>query len=590
MNNTEKIKNFYIKHAPNAKMDGNFLKAPCPFCESGEDEKKGTILVNLNPDSFFMGYFRCSERCLPGGFPLHFARTLGIDPAIAPGYDPDREYFVRDVVYPAVTLNPEVTNFADMMDEKRLEYLNEFGVSESVVRELKIGFNGRYLVYPYFLENGLCYAARCVLPGIGEQNFWHGNKDFAGKQYRIFNVQDIDRCENGALFIADNEEHLLAIRELGFPGVAVPWAADLDALTEERLRYIDNIFIAVSNTPDAQIQVRSLAMKLGYKVRILTWPFNVERGYGVTHLAREKGKDFKLAFTSMMQESKAFSPFSSPEKEKREFFEYMGKEKGKDILGLRTGFAKLDKAHNGIRGINIMGGQPKAGKSCFFMQVSTEMARRKTPVIYYDFENGRRKIYLRTICRLSGFSDMDIRMQKPDDKKAGRLVKVYSVLTEMLKYFRVVTDRKLNPEIMRRQIDFLKHETRKDHLLVVIDSLHKLPFKEMSERRTGIDSWLRQMESIRDEQNVSFLVISELSRSGGGGYSGTPDMSAFKGSGDIEYSADNAMIFVPDWDAIDPISSQKRTSTLWMVASRENSPGKIATYHLDYPYWRFREG
>jgi hypothetical protein len=25
------------------------------------------------------------------------------------------------------------------------------------------------------------------------------------------------------------------------------------------------------------------------------------------------------------------------------------------------------------------------------MQLSTELARKKTPVIYYDFENGRRK-------------------------------------------------------------------------------------------------------------------------------------------------------------------------------------------------------
>jgi hypothetical protein len=28
---------------------------------------------------------------------------------------------------------------------------------------------------------------------------------------------------------------------------------------------------------------------------------------------------------------------------------------------------------------------------------------------------------------------------------------------------------------------------------------------------------------------------------------------------------------------------------LWLVASRENSPGKIAEYVLDYPFWGFRE-
>jgi hypothetical protein len=65
-----------------------------------------------------------------------------------------------------------------------------------------------------------------------------------------------------------------------------------------------------------------------------------------------------------------------------------------------------------------------------------------------------------------------------------------------------VTDRKLNPELMRRHIDFLRHETHSDYTLVVVDSLHKLPFKDFSERRTGIDAWLRQFEAIRDELNV----------------------------------------------------------------------------------------
>jgi replicative DNA helicase len=124
---------------------------------------------------------------------------------------------------------------------------------------------------------------------------------------------------------------------------------------------------------------------------------------------------------------------------------------------------------------------------------------------------------------------------------------------------------------------------------VVLDSLHKLPFKNLSERRTGIDEWLRHLEAIRDEQNVSFLVISELSRDEGGHYSEKPDLASFKESGDIEYSADNAMILSPDWDPLDPFSKEKRKGTLWLVASRENSPGKIAEYQLDYPFWGFKE-
>jgi replicative DNA helicase len=172
---------------------------------------------------------------------------------------------------------------------------------------------------------------------------------------------------------------------------------------------------------------------------------------------------------------------------------------------------------------------------------------------------------------------------------AERLQRATDVFQEMLRYFRVVTDRKLSPDTMRRQIDFIKHETRQDKTLVVVDSLHKLPFKNLSERRTGIDEWLRHMEAIRDEQEVGFLVISELSRSTEGRYDEKPDLGSFKESGDIEYSADNAMILAPGWDPLDPFSSGERKSTLWLVASRENSPGKVGDFVLDYPYWGFKE-
>jgi replicative DNA helicase len=49
------------------------------------------------------------------------------------------------------------------------------------------------------------------------------------------------------------------------------------------------------------------------------------------------------------------------------------------------------------------------------------------------------------------------------------------------------------------------------------------------------------------------------------------------------------MILLPDWNPVDPISSKERVSSLWLVASRENSPGKIASYRLAFPHWGFVE-
>ena len=583
------ISRFYKEQLPGSIIEKNYLKAPCPFCSNSDFGQVGTLVVNLNPDSFFAGYFRCLNRCRPGGFPMHFARLIGIEPNQVPGFDPEREPFVREIVYPIKNLKQEIIKFGSLMTESEYAYFAEFGVSKDVVDDMNIGYNGRYLVYPYITEDGNSYAARCILPNRHEDNFWHGNENFTTGEFRIFGALEIERCEGGALFVTEGEDNLLTLKTIGYPGIAVPAAGDLEYLSPERMEGIKHIFIVVSNTPEAYLMARDAATRIGFKVRILMWPRRFKRGYNLTDLAKKKGRDFRTAVSSLIQSSKVFSPFPSPEAESRKFLEFYSQSSSEKMRGLSSGFVKLDRSLGAIQGINIMGGPPKAGKSCFYMQVSTEMARRKTPVIYYDFENGRMKIYARTLYRISRLTEKEIRKNPNEEQTIRRFDDAKQEFRQMLQHFRVVTDRKLNPDIMRRQIDFLQHETRKDYAVVVIDSLHKLPFKNLSDRRTGIDAWLRHMEAIRDEQNVSFFVISELSRGEGGRYAKKPDLGAFKESGDIEYSADNAMMFLPDWDPVDPISSRERLSSLWLVASRENSPGKIASYRLDFPYWGFIE-
>jgi len=589
MNRPEEVERFYLKHLPAAKKEKSFLKAPCPFCRPDDAKEGGTLVVYLEPESFFLGYFRCLNRCKPGGFPFHFSKLMGLDPRDSPGYDPDREVRARDVVYPGRNLNSEIKKFGTLMGETEYAYFGDFGVSKATVEEMKIGYNGRYLVYPYFMEDGNCYAARCVMPEREEDQFWHGDEAFFAPEQRVFNVQEIERCENGALFIVEGENNLLTLKELGYPALAVPGFANLEAIDPDRLAYVSHVFLLMNHTPEARMAARALATRLGYKARIFKWSPNLKRGYTLCHMAREKGKHFRTAVSAMIRESESFSPFSSPDKEQMRFVQQLEREKGRRLLGLSTGFQKMDQALSGIVGINILGGQPKAGKSCFFMQISTEMARNKVPVIYYDFENGRQKIYARTLSRLSRLGEEDVRRHDLPEGDAQRLQETLHEFKEMLQYFRVVTDRKLSPDAVRRQIDFIKHETRQDKTLVVVDSLHKLPFKNLSERRTGIDEWLRHMEAIRDEQDVAFLVISELSRSTDGRYEEKPDLGSFKESGDIEYSADNAMILAPSWDPLDPFSAGERKSILWLVASRESSPGRIGEYVLDYPYWGFKE-
>lgn len=589
MKKVDAISEFYRNQLPDGELKNNILHATCPFCTGKSDGKAGQVLVFLNPDSFFHGYFRCQNRCVPGGFPLYFARLMALNMMTVPGYDPDREYEATGVEFPVKNINGEVLDFMSRMTEEQFAYFQRAGIARETLTEMQVGYNGRYLVYPYIEEDGNCYVARCVHPDRPEDSFWFGNEDLAADRVMLFNGGDIDRCENGSLIIVEDEFNLLTIKQLGLPGVAVNSAAGLEKLSASAFRWLSTVFLWVNHSNDSEQAVRALATNLGFKARIVRWPDHTEKNYTLVQLATDQQKSFQQSAFRLVMEARAFSPFASPEKEYLQFSDRLQHEGGDEYRTMLSGFPALDKVLGGMHGINILGGTPKSGKSCFFIQTATEMARRKIPVIYYDFENGRQKIYQRTLCRLSRLSNEQLQGNNLDQEQTGRFRTVQEELRRFLPWFRVVTDRQLTPELMRRHIDFIRHETKSQYTMVVVDSLHKLPFKDLSERRTGIDAWLRQLEAIRDELNVSFLVISELSRGKDDRYDLQPHLGSFKGTGDIEYSADNALVMLPSWDPFDSGPLDQRVNSLWLVASREHSPGKVADYRLDYPYWGFEE-
>ena len=586
---TDAVTKFYLQLLPAAKLKNAVLQAPCPFCSRQEGKKDGILTVHLNQESFFHGYFRCLNRCVPGGFPLHFARLSGISLTGTPGFDPDREYFGREVDYPVKNINHELAGFTDKLTGESLDFFQAASITPEVLAELRIGYNGRYLVYPYIQTDGNCYSARCAHPERPEDYFWYGDERFSTEQFRLFNAPEIEHCENGALFLVEGEKNLLPLKQLGLPGIAVPAAADLDHLDPLRLTWIRTIFLWVNHNAESEAMARSFATRTGYKVRIIRWPEQAARNSSLFQLAAETAPHFQQQVSALLKEARAFSPFATPAGEYQAFNERLSQESGTSYANLTSGFAKMDKALGGIHGINIMGGTPKAGKSAFFIQIASEMAIRKIPVIYYDFENGRQKIYLRILSRLSRLAVDRIRENSLPAAERQRLAQAQQTLHTMLHWLRVVNDRKLSPETMRRHIDFLRHETNADYTVVVIDSLHKLPLKDISQQRSGIDGWLRHLEAIRDELAVGFLVISELERGKDGQFDRQPHLGSFKGSGDIGYSADNAMVLLPEWDPFDDKPPENRHNELWLVASREQSPGRIASYRLDYPYWGFRE-
>jgi len=581
------ISEFYLKH-----LDGEWLEnfiADCPFCKE-RGYSNGRLIVFLNKSSFFHGYFRCLNHCVPGGFPYWFANLAEIPLSEVPAYDPDLEIVTEQPDYPVENINDEIRAFQDRVTDVVYKLFKQSGIDKAALMEMGVGFNGRYVVYPYIQEDGNCYSARCVYPEKPEDYFWHGNDEFSREPFNLFNVGDINCCVNGALFVCEGEDNLLTLKQLGFPGIAVSHYSGLEKLPVELFDKVKTVFICTANSMEAENAARNLASRIGYKARILTWQLHTPKHYNLRQMAKDSGKVFGGKVGEMVKTSRAFSPFPSPLREYHGFLQTLEKEQGDEYLNLSSGFSLMDLALGGIHGLNVIGGGPKVGKSTFMIQIASEMARKQIPVLYYDFENGRQKIYQRTLSRIARLSTDQLRGGRLSAAQTMHYETASKKLQKMFFFWRVINDRKVTPDLMRKHIDFIRHETRSEYTVVVIDSLHKLPFNEFSERRTGIDAWLRQMESIRDELHVSFLVISELSRGAAGSYLDEPHLGVFKGSGDIEYSADNAMVLQPSHLGLEgTFGSEERKNTLCLVASREHSPGRVADYYLDFPYWGFTE-
>ncbi len=305
MLHNEKLMEFYQGQLPDGVMEGTMLKASCPFCAKRGRKKIGKLIVYLNARGHLNGYFRCLSRCVPGGFAPHFARLQGLDPAIVPGFDPEREPYFSAEEWPLKSMNQEIGRHHANLTPEIYQYFATRGIGAETLRELKIGFNGRYLIYPYFRKNDCCYAAHCISPQRAGDQFWLGDVSFSSGGRQIFNLQDIERCEDGTLFLAEGEENLLCLRELGFPGVAVPAATDLESLDVERFANVKTLFLVMINSPESDVAARVFAARIGFKVRILQWPTHRKRDFDLTKLALEDLPGLKAEVSRMIKAARA---------------------------------------------------------------------------------------------------------------------------------------------------------------------------------------------------------------------------------------------------------------------------------------------
>lgn len=264
------------------------------------------------------------------------------------------------------------------------------------------------------------------------------------------------------------------------------------------------------------------------------------------------------------------------------------------VQRLPTGLARLDERLGGgfsVPSLNVIGAAPKSGKSTLAQVVATHHVERGGVAYYLDLENGRRRFLRQVLCRKAELGAKEAAAALRDSRagvfasraQLGRwnAAKAWLVETLGARLFAEFSP----PQDFPRRVEAVRAVAGERPVLVVIDSLQKLP-QDFTDRRSSTDQWIRLFERLRHEQQVVFLVISEIKRDPKGGY--TASESAFKETGGIEYAADLAMTLTrPRADEDGEAVSSLRVE---LARDCDDDPrGVVASYAPRFPFYGLEE-
>lgn len=248
-----------------------------------------------------------------------------------------------------------------------------------------------------------------------------------------------------------------------------------------------------------------------------------------------------------------------------------------------------------IPSLTIIGAKPKSGKSVVLLHVAQSATENGDYCLLYDFENGMKRLYSRLLARVGNMNiDEWVERERSMRMRDAKFQDAVNVINFNHSRLFVKTERKMTQDDMERDIHHLRDVSRTDQreMLLIIDSLQKLWMENLSDRRSGIDAWLRFFEYVRNEYSIAILASSELKRPPVGGTAYKPTEISFKESGDIEYSADLAISLdretaMDSWVDDPPENAPIKVTILF---NRDGASGRLRKdILLVYPYHLIRE-
>lgn len=207
---------------------------------------------------------------------------------------------------------------------------------------------------------------------------------------------------------------------------------------------------------------------------------------------------------------------------------------GNDLIGLSTGYQKLDAVIDGLRPGHfwVIGGYTNFGKSFAALNIAASLIKQNKRVVFYSLEMMKTDILARLLGILTGISNNTILKAYPHDK-----AKVDAAMTMLARSgVSIISE---YTELSELQFSMYEENLKKPVDLFVVDFIQLVTLKGAKSEYETITTTAIEFQQLAKRFAVPILVLSQISNEGAK-YADEVVMS-FKGSGAIAQAADLAI-------------------------------------------------
>lgn len=240
-------------------------------------------------------------------------------------------------------------------------------------------------------------------------------------------------------------------------------------------------------------------------------------------------------------------------------FEFREQHGDRDIIGYSLKpFNILNDTLSGLRKgfLYGMAGAPRRGKTNLVLDIATYCAREnRIPILFFTFEQTKKNLTYRLLSKESYLNPGTLQRKRilNDPIKKAKLADGLKKMSQYQDYLFIIESTKEETiDRIRGHAYNVMSEFDTSDVVIFIDYIQKMPLaRNYDNEKFKVEEISTSLKQLAIELNCPIVAISSLSKEGCiiDATPGTerPTMLHCKGSGDIEYDLDVAMILAKDW-------------------------------------------